>query len=44
MPSSRKQSSNVRAHKLKARGRDRKNKLANEGTTLSREELFKIQG
>ena len=42
MPSPMKQTSTVRRHKLRKRGRHRKNKLANEGSTLSREELFQV--
>jgi hypothetical protein len=43
MASASKQTNTIRAKKMKARGRARKNKLALHGTTLSREELFKLQ-
>lgn len=33
----------IRKRKTRTRGRDRKNALANGGTTLPREELFKVQ-
>ena len=42
--SSMKQSSTVRHRKLRSRGKARKNALNNHGTTLSREELFKVKG
>ena len=42
MASPAKQTNSIRAHKRKARGRARKNALANHGSTLSREELFKV--
>ncbi len=44
MASSMKQSSTVRQRKLRSRGRQRKNALENKGSTLSREELFKVKG
>jgi hypothetical protein len=44
MPSPMKQSNTVRQRKLKSRGRWRKNRLENKGTTLTRAELFKVQG
>lgn len=34
----------VRQRKARRSGRARKNALANHGTTLSREELFRVQG
>ena len=43
MVSKTKQTRTVRANKKKAQGRQRKAKLRNEGTTVSAEELFKIQ-
>jgi hypothetical protein len=43
MASPSKKTETVRARKRKNRGRARKNALANHGTTLSREELFKVQ-
>ncbi|MFZ9888710.1 MAG: hypothetical protein ACO3JL_14515 [Myxococcota bacterium] len=33
----------IRKRKTRTRGRDRKNALQNHGTTLPREELFKVQ-
>ena len=44
MPSPAKQTNTVRARKRKSRGRARKNALENHGSTLSREELFKVKG
>jgi hypothetical protein len=44
MPSPAKQTNTVRERKLRRRGKDRKNALNNTGTTLPREELFKVQG
>jgi hypothetical protein len=44
MASSMKHSETVRKHKLKARGRWRKNRLENRGTTKSASELFKVVG
>jgi hypothetical protein len=43
MPSPMKQTENVRERKLRRRGRWRKNRLENEGTTKSRAELFKVK-
>lgn len=43
MPSPAKQTETVRERKLKRRGQWRKNRVANEGTTKSREELFKVK-
>ena len=43
MPSAAKQTEIVRERKLRRRGSARKNKIALEGTTLSREELFKAK-
>jgi hypothetical protein len=37
-----KQTDTVRHRKLKRRGRARKNTLENEGSTKTREELFKL--
>jgi len=42
MASASKHTNTVRANKMKARGRARKNKLAATGSTVSREELFKL--
>lgn len=33
----------IRQRKARTRGRDRKNALENHGTSLPREELFKVQ-
>jgi hypothetical protein len=44
MASASKQTEVVRNRKLKRRGKARKSALANHGSTLSREELFKVQG
>lgn len=44
MPSPAKQTNTVRERKLRRRGQWRKNRLENEGTTLSRSELFKVKG
>jgi hypothetical protein len=44
MPSPAKQTNTVRERKLRRRGKDRKNALNNTGTTLGREDLFKVQG
>ena len=43
MASSMKQSNTVRERKLRRRGKARKNALNNHGTTLTREELFKVK-
>ena len=43
MPSPMKQSETVRHRKLKSRGRWRKNRLENHGTTKSATELFKVK-
>jgi hypothetical protein len=44
MPSPAKQTNTVRERKLRRRGKDRKNALNNAGTTVGRDELFKVQG
>jgi len=44
MPSPAKQTNTVRERKLRRRGKARKNALNNVGTTLSRGDLFKVQG
>jgi hypothetical protein len=44
MPSPAKQTNTVRDRKARRRGKDRKNALNNAGTTLPREDLFKVQG
>jgi hypothetical protein len=43
MASAMKQNETIRHRKLKRRGRARKNRLENEGTTLTRAELFKVK-
>ena len=42
MASSMKQSETVRHRKLKRRGRDRKNRIENHGSTKTAAELFKV--
>lgn len=44
MSSAAKQTNTVRERKLRTRGRWRKSRLENQGSTLSRAELFKVQG
>ena len=43
MASAMKQNETIRQRKLKRRGKWRKNRLENEGTTLSRAELFAVK-
>lgn len=43
MASNTKQTETIRERKMRTRGRARKNKLNKEGTTLTREELFRVQ-
>jgi hypothetical protein len=43
MASNTTQTRTIRANKNKKQGRKRKNKLVNHGTTLTSEELFKVQ-
>jgi hypothetical protein len=43
MASAMKQNQTIRERKLKRRGKWRKNRLENEGTTWSRAELFKVK-
>ncbi len=43
MASAMKQSETIRQRKLKRRGKWRKNRLENQGTTFSRAELFKVK-
>ena len=43
MASPMKQNETIRARKLKRRGKWRKNRLENEGTTWSAQELFKVK-
>lgn len=44
MSSAAKQTNTVRERKLRRRGKWAKNRRANQGSTLSREDLFKVQG
>lgn len=43
MASNSKRTETIRERKLRTRGKARKNKLNREGTTPTREELFKVQ-
>ena len=43
MASACKQTTTIRERKMRSRGRARKNALNAKGTTLTREELFKVQ-
>ena len=43
MPSPMKQSETVRQHKARKRGRWRKNRLENHGTTLTSAKLFQVK-
>lgn len=43
MASAMKQNETIRHRKLRRRGKERKNRLENQGTTLSRAELFKVK-
>jgi hypothetical protein len=43
MASASKRTETIRKRKLRTRGKDRKNKLSAQGTTPTREELFKLQ-
>lgn len=43
MASAMKQNETIRQRKLKRRGKWRKNRLENEGTTWSKVELFKVK-
>ena len=43
MSSNTTQTRTIRANKKQKQGRKRKNKLVNHGTTLTSEELFKVQ-
>lgn len=43
MASAMKQNQTIRERKLRRRGKERKNRLENAGTTVTRAELFKVK-